>query len=366
MAEKTIQPKKVSGSNTKQQLLEAYDDLVKQIEKQREAELRPEEKIKEKEARKAIEIADSLSMDAIIKNMSSIKGEAARLLGELSERMEQEINKYIQIKKAIHEKEDELREIYEIQKSAQSLAALIEAQNQKRGEFETEMTSRTEELERELRSRKEELEQEIETTRENWKKEKEETERLRNEEKEAETNRRKREKEEFDYAFKRERQLAKDKFEDEKAKLEKEIEEKRVQLEIEFAEREKVLKERENELQELRTKAEKFPKELETAVSKAVKESTDRIEHEAKNREKLLTKEFEGERNVLKARIESLEQTISEQNDRLAKLSQQAETASSQVQDIAVKAIEGSSNLKSFEHLQELVKEQTRKPAQEK
>ena len=109
MAEKKIQAKKVSGSNTKQQLLEAYDELVKQIEKQREAELRPEEKIREKEARNAIEVADSLSMDSIIKNVSSIKGEAARLLGELSDRLEQEINKYVQTKKAIQEKEIELR-----------------------------------------------------------------------------------------------------------------------------------------------------------------------------------------------------------------------------------------------------------------
>lgn len=194
MAEKKIEPKKVSGSNTKQQLLEAYDELVNQIEEKRKSELRPEEKIREKEARKAIEIADSLSMDSIIKSMGSIKGEAARLLGELSEKMEQEINKYIQVKKAIQEKEYELREIYEIHKSAQSLAALIEAQNRKCEEFETEMASRKEELEREMNSRKVELEQEltsskeelernsamrkevlereIDTTREKWKKEK--------------------------------------------------------------------------------------------------------------------------------------------------------------------------------------------------
>ena len=70
MAENKIKPKKVSSSNTKQQLLDAYDSLVKQIEEQREAELRPEEKIKEKEARKAIEIADSLSMDSILSSMT--------------------------------------------------------------------------------------------------------------------------------------------------------------------------------------------------------------------------------------------------------------------------------------------------------
>ncbi len=344
MAEKKVQPKKVSSSNTKQQLLDAYGDLVKQIEAQRESELRPEEKVREKEALQAVNIADSLSMDSIMKNATSIKGEAARLLSELSDRMEQEINKYVQIKRAIQEKEDELHEIYEIQKSAQSLAALLEAQNQKCAEFETEMVSRKDALEQELNSRTEELGRQIETTRENWKKEKEE----------------------YEYTYNRERQLAKDKFDDEKAKLEREIEEKRNQLEVEFAEREKTLNDRESELEELRAKAETFPKALETEVTKAVKEVTERIKQETKNREDLSTKEFEGERNVFKARIESLEQAISEQNKRLSILSEQADKASSQVQDIAVKAIEGSSNLKSFEHLQQLVTEQTRKSAQEK
>jgi hypothetical protein len=80
----------------------------------------------------------------------------------------------------------------------------------------------------------------------------------------------------------------------------------------------------------------------------------------------LLKKEFGGERNVLTTRIESLEKTVREQTEQVARLSQQAEKAYGQVQDIAVKAIEGSSHSQSFASLQQLMAEQARKPSQEK
>ncbi|MGI9165035.1 MAG: hypothetical protein ACR2G5_01360, partial [Pyrinomonadaceae bacterium] len=65
-------------------------------------------------------------------------------------------------------------------------------------------------------------------------------------------------------------------------------------------------------------------------------------------REELLRKEFDGERNVLKTRIESLEQLAKEQSEQIARLSQQLEKAYGQVQDIAVRTVEGSSHSKSL------------------
>ena len=57
-----------------------------------------------------------------------------------------------------------------------------------------------------------------------------------------------------------------------------------------------------------------FSDELKEAVNKAVEETTERIMLEAKNKEELMRREFEGERNVLKTRIESLEKTVKEQS----------------------------------------------------
>jgi len=133
-----------------------------------------------------------------------------------------------------------------------------------------------------------------------------------------------------------------------------------------LAEREKTIAGKEAEWAQLRAQAVAFPKELETAVAKAVQETGDRLKLEAKNREELLRKEFEGQRNVLTTRIELLERLAKEQLEQVTKLSRQLETAYQKVQDIAEKAIEGSSQSKSLADLQKLLADQSRKLAPEK
>jgi hypothetical protein len=355
MEEKKIQPKKLTLSNTKQEMLEAYNTVLKQLEAQREAELKPEKKLEEKKTKEVIQVAESLSSEGVAKEISNLKIETSKTLAQISDRLEEEVNKFRAIQSAIALKEKELQELYEIEKSAVALAALIESQNQKRQQFESEMAEK-----------KETLSQEIEALRAEREKEKNDYEAEIKERDIMEKKRRDREKEEYEYSFKREQKLAKDRFEDEKAKLEKEVQNKKEQMQSELKEREKVVAEKEEELNELRKKVNAFPKELETAVAKAIKETTDRLNLEAKNREELVKKEFMGERNVLTTRIESLEKIVKEQSEQIAKFSQQLEKAYQQVQDIAVKTIEGSSTIKSFANLQQWISEQMRKSSQEK
>jgi hypothetical protein len=355
MEEKKFQPKKLTLSNTKQEMLEAYQVVLKQLEAQKDAELKPEKKLEEKKAKEVIQVAESLSSEGVAKEISNLKIETSKTLAQISDRLEEEVNKFRAIQSAIALKEKELQELYEIEKSAVSLAALIESQNQKREAFETEMAEK-----------KEALSQEIEALRAQREQEKKEYEEETKERDTTEKKRRDREKEEYEYSFKREQKLTKDKFEDEKAKLEKEIHTKKEQMESELKEREKVVAAKEEELNELRKKVSTFPKDMEAAVSKAVKETTERLILEAKNREELMKKEFIGERNVLTTRIESLEKIVKEQNEQIAKLTQQLEKAYQQVQEIAVKTIEGSSTSKSIANLQQWISEQMRKSSQEK
>ena len=355
MEEKKVQPKKLTLSNTKQEMLEAYNTVLKQLEAQRELEMKPEKKLEEKKAKEVIQVADSLSTEGITKETSNLKIETGKMLAQISDRMEEEINRYKAIQNAVALKEKELQELYEIEKSAVTLAALIESQNQKRQVFESEMVAK-----------KEALNQEIETSRTEWEKEKNDYEAMIKERDLTEKKRRDREKEEYDYAFKREQKVAKDKFEDEKSKLEKDIQMKKEQMEGELKFREKAIAEQEAELNELRKKVGAFPKEMEAAVARAVKETTERVSTDAKNREEIQKRDSAGEKNVLTTRIESLEKTVKEQSERIVKLNQQLEKAYQQVQDIAVKTIEGSSNAKSLANLQQWVSEQMKKPSQEK
>jgi hypothetical protein len=157
-----------------------------------------------------------------------------------------------------------------------------------------------------------------------------------------------------------------DKLNDEKVTLEKELRQKKEAAEKELAERERVLVEKETELNTLRAKAAAFPKELDDSLNKAVKEATERLKLEAKNREDLLKKEFEGERNVLTTRLESLEKTVKDLADHNARLSKQLEAAYQKVQEIAEKTIESAGQSKSLADLQKLLVEQGRKTGADK
>lgn len=336
MTNGTPETEKLTMSNTKKEMLDAYNRLLKQLKEKRRAEMKPAETAAEKKKAEAKAVAGSLSTEGIGKQIGVLKSEIGKALNDLADRLETEMSKYTQVKKAVEDAEAELAEIYEIENSASSLAALLEAQKQKREEYETEM-----------QTTREQFKSEISTQREAWKNEKTQHEAMMKEYNDAEKKKREREKEEFKYQFERDKQLTLEQFEHDKAKLERETQLKREEMEADLTEREKAVTAAEAELQQLREKVERAPGELENSVSEAVKTTTERLERDGKTSIELLQKEFAGERNVLNSRIESLQETVQKQAEQIAKFSQQLEHSYRQVQDIAVKAIEGPSTSRS-------------------
>lgn len=357
MEESNKPARKLSLSSTKKELFDAYMLALKQLEERRKAELQPQKIVEEKKKAEVLSRVEGLTLDGVANAISSVRSETSRILGELSDRLEAEVEKYRSIQEAIAIKNQELKEIYEIESSALTLATLIEAHKQKRKD-----------LEEQIAREKEELLAEIAETRKKWEEEKKQYELEKKEREEAEKKARQREKEDYLYSFAREQKIESDKFADLKAKLEKELALKKEDAEKELAEREKRVAEREEELAELNEKVAKFPKELEAAVARAVKETSEALKAQFKNREEFLLKEFEGERNVLNTRIAILEKQTAEQNEKIRELSEKLERAYEKVQEVAVRAIEGASQSKSFTDLQKILSEKVAKfsPEREK
>ncbi len=351
MAEKTAVKKRPA----RQQMLEGLAESEKAVVERREAAGTPEEKLAAKSITEAVTAAEELSTHGVVQSIGALKSNIGRLLGELSDRLEEQVARYTQVRRAILAKDQELKEIYEIQRSASTLTALIEAQALQR-----------EKMEQELAAAKTQLESEVAQTRESWEQEKKQRESETKERDAAEQKRREREKEEYRYSFAREQQQARDQFTDQMAKAQKEWEERKAKGEADLAQRQQALKNQEQEVNALRQKVEGFPKELEAAMAKVLKETTARLQQESAAREQLLKQEFEGQRNVQSTRIASLEQQVAEQAERLTKLLGQAEKAYAQVQEIAVRAIEGSASAKQLAHLQQLLAEQGRKATSER
>jgi hypothetical protein len=303
--------------------------------------LKPQERVEERKKEEAVQTADSIPTEGIAREVGNLRSEVGKVLNDLSDRLEEETGKYLQVKTAVEAREQELKEIFEIEKEALSLAALLDAQKEARDRFNAEMAET-----------KQSLEADIAEKREAWN-----TERVTHEAEiknrdATEKRKREREEEEYTYAFERKKNLAEEQFEYDKASLERELQLKRAELEEDLKAREQAISGQEEELNQLRERVSAFPEELSAAVEEAVEETSNRLGRESEAREALMRKEYEGEQGVLQSRLESLQQTAKEQQDQISRMSSQIEKSYGQVQDIAVKAIEGSGNQRMLSALQ--------------
>lgn len=328
MAENKTKDKQVSMTNTKKDILTAYNELLQELKAKEESQVAPEKKVEEKKKKESVRIASSLSTDGVVQGISNLKLEIGKLLTDISDKMENEVKRFEEVQSAIVAKDEELQEIYEISRSAHTFAALVEANNRKKVEFEAEIAAT-----------RDDFEKQVQKAREDWKIE----ESKRKEEQKAcedeESKKRDREKEEYLYSFARQKKLEMDKFQDEKTKQQKELQQKIEDQEAELWDREQKIAEREEELVLLRKKVDNLPKELETCASKIAKETGETLTKEFQNSKTLMQKEFAGEKNVFLAKIESMGKTIQQQEQELEKLSRQLESAYKRIEDIAVKTV---------------------------
>jgi len=109
MPEKDVKTPKISMSNTKQEMLEAYNRVLKELKEKEKAELEPRKKVELKKQEKVIKTTDTLTADGVFKAINDLKIEIGKILSQLPEKLEEEIGKYNSIKQAIEIKENELK-----------------------------------------------------------------------------------------------------------------------------------------------------------------------------------------------------------------------------------------------------------------
>jgi hypothetical protein len=292
-------------------------------------------RLHEQEIRQAVQ---GISVDGVVQRISGLGLEISKALTELSAKLVAEVERLNTTREAAALETRELERLHKIDIAATSLDNLLQ----------------------EHQSHKEGLEAEISAQRASW--EAEERERAR-EQKEFEDNlkkQRQREIEEYEYKKALERKKAQDKYEEDLRLLEKKDKEKQETLEKSWQLREAVLKEREVEYAQLKKVVEEFPsrlkKEVDGAVTSAVKEAEQRFEHQMI----LLKKDNEAEKRVAELQVKSLKDAVDRQAAEIAKLQTQLEEAKKQVQDIAVKAIEGASGAQALSQINKIAMEQAK------
>lgn len=302
--------------------LKAYNEMRARIKEEKEPEPY-QTKIFETE-QKLVATALQSSDDEIVKSITDIKLQLSKALDTIAEKRLEEYKKLVEIEKAVSIESKKLEELYEISRSAETLTALMRTQEEQRRIFDEEMSE----------------------TRENWDKERETIEEQIKENKTRIEKERKQENEDYDYRTAKKRQAETDAYETKKAALEKELAGKKESFEKEFGARAEVIKAQESEYKQLKDKVAAFPAELEKTIKETEKTIREKIEVQYKHQSEMLKMEIEGERKLHQQLVAALQTKIQEKDALIAQLTQKTNDSSQQVQDIALKAIDGASKLR--------------------
>lgn len=366
--------KKVTARSTKAEILQAFEELqseksalesqVKQLNKEVKTILPQPPKVTEIPPQETIKAQKNMNQTKLIqadiaqtlKNLEQLQIGFGSAASQLSEQLIKEASILEELNTAVNGELEQLETLHNLDEiDDTTLDSLIESYQETSKEFTTEYNEQ-----------QESLNQELQDLKKAWQKEQEIHNRIIKERNENHLKARQRDEAEYEYNLELERNLDQENYEQEKKQLYAELEEARLTQEKAWKEREKAIAEREKQYAEAKQKVEEFEVKKQENIKNGKDNGRNIGHYQAKVKADLRAKEIEGETRNYQLRIESLEQTIQNQDSRILNLSKQLDAALKQVQDLAVKAIEGTSNRTSFDALKEVAIEQAKNQSKSK
>ena len=134
----------ISAKNTKNEILQAYNELLKKVREDKPVDRQAEKKKEEEKA--VVRSASQHSIEQIVRGLADIKLDIGKSFDNLEEQLVIQYKKLSELQQAISIETKRLEEIHEIKVNADSLAALLMAQKEKRGAFEAEIEQKKKEF----------------------------------------------------------------------------------------------------------------------------------------------------------------------------------------------------------------------------
>jgi len=299
--------KKVSSSQTKAEILEAYEELLAEI-KQERAQNAALQREAEQRGKKMAQLQEQVQSGGA-SNVPVLRQTLNEQLDALERGINQEQEKFVELQQAITIEKQTLEELYKIKAEAESLDALVITHRQTK-----------EKLERERQAQQEELDVEIEKQRREWE----------------------REQEAYAYDLQIKRRDEMDAYQQKKNQQEKELAEQKATFERTIAEREAAVTEQEEELASLRQQVAGFETQLRAKIEETRQSTEEQLTKDFNYQRQLETKDLEAELKLREQEIASLKNKVKEQQEYIDSLTNRTENATQQVKDIALRAIENT------------------------
>ncbi|MDX1920981.1 MAG: hypothetical protein SFU25_09645 [Candidatus Caenarcaniphilales bacterium] len=282
----------------------------------------------------------------ILLNFSKIEEGLSPAISEISAQLTLEAEKLAELLKQNQEKTEHLKTLYNLEVSEDLLDKLLD--DYEKAEDDFEQSSKLSDQNQA---------DEWNNLQKAWRKEQQKQEKTRQERTDTISKTQRREYQEYQYDIEYGRKVEWDNYEQKKKQLQTELDEIRELKINEWNEQEKLIKDRELEFEKYKSEFEQLPAKLEKEIKKAEAEGKAIIEKDAKVKADLISKEVESQKRMYELKTQTLQTLIDSRKVQIEGLSKQLESAYKQAQDLAVKAIEGSSNLDKFNAVKEIANE---------
>ncbi len=340
MASKPEKPEKKAPARprrTKADTQSAFESLAAEVAERESVDAKTSASIRANELDVRAEV-EGVGVEDVVARISGLGLDVSRALADLAEKLTAEVRLLATLREAVAIERRELERLHQIDVAAASIDQLVEEHGEKKAE----------------------LEHEIEGARTAWESDTARLERERREQEDALKKQRQREIEDYEYRKTLERKKAQDKYEEESRLTERRNAERQESLEKDWLRREATLKEREEHVARLQGEVADFPARLARETEVASAEARRQVEAQLERQILLLKKDAEAEARVSELRIKALDQSIAAGSIQIAALERQLSEAKQQVQDIAVRAIEGASGARALTHINQIAMEQAK------
>ncbi len=355
--------KRINNRNTKAEILEAYEALLDE-KKDLQAQVKQAQRspAPQPAARPESSTDSALSQQSKKPEQLQVQGHytLAQLqqiqlgfggfFSQLSEILTRDASQFAEVLSQIESKQERLRNLYEIESVDETtLTTLVESYLNESKQFAEEF-----EVERE------QLQEELQGELEAWGKEQADWQRSFDEERQQLETLWKRENDEYLYQRKIAQEIDEERYQQQLQDQYRQLAESRQEQERAWEERETAIAERESEWAELQAKVEAFPSQRAEQIHKGTSQGRAIATHQVNSALELRQQEIEGQQRRYELQIEGLERTIGDRRQQIQSLSQQLEATLHQVQELAVKAIEGHANGESLQAVKEIALEQAK------
>lgn len=351
----------VTYRNTKKQIFESYKELVgqvRQLEKQLKTKSNKsnelEDLLEECQSQLAapqvvVKAPEVNTLEGIIATLQAVETGISPAFGTNSALQAAEAEKLAELRSKIEEEHQQIQELFDVELSDTTMEEIIEEYLETQKDFEARFEEKQKQYKEEWQGKKA-----------NWEKEQEVHEAFVKDRNYAGETEKERDEELYSYQLKQERALEDDNYKQKCLQLERNLEELKLEKKEEWAIREKEVAEREEEFEQYKSDYEELDEKLNKATKKAEAEAKGIVERDHKVKMKLLETEANSEQSSLDLRIVDLKATIEKQAVQINKLYQQLEETQRQAQNLAIKALEGSSGSESFKAVREIAMEQAK------